>query len=70
MMRALACVTISACLAGCGLVGVTATTAAGAGAEVEQAKQAKKMEDQVQQQLQQDMKLDRARMDQAEKDTQ
>ena len=57
-------------LAGCDLVGTTATTAAGASVELEQAKQAKKIEAQVQQQVQTDMQQDRTRTEQVEKDSQ
>jgi hypothetical protein len=61
---------LTACLAGCGLVGTTATTAAGASVELEQAKQAKQIEAQVQQQIQSNAQQDRARIDQVEKDSQ
>ena len=70
MVRTIACVLVAASLAGCGLAGTTASTAAGASAEVEQAKQAKKIEDQVRDQVQLDLQQSRARMEQAEKDAQ
>jgi len=70
MARTIACLLITASLAGCGLAGTTASTAVGASAEVEQAKQAKKIEDQVRDQVQLDVQQGRARMEQAEKDAQ
>jgi hypothetical protein len=63
----LACAVI---LAGCGLAGTAAGTAAGSAAEVEQARQAKQIEDQAQQQAQDAVALDAARRAQAEKDAQ
>jgi hypothetical protein len=70
MFRMTALLALSAALTGCDLVGTTATTAAGASAEVEQAKQAKKIEQQVQDRVQMNMQQDRARTEQAEKDAQ
>jgi uncharacterized protein YceK len=70
MLRIALLLSVATCLSGCGLVETTATTAAGASAEVEQAKQAKKIEDQVREQVQQDVKQNSARMQQAEKDAQ
>jgi uncharacterized protein YceK len=57
-------------VAGCGLAGTAATSATGAAAEAEQARQAKQTEDRAQQQAQDAVKLDAARREQAEKDTQ
>jgi hypothetical protein len=68
MVRSITCLLIVGSLAGCDLAGTTASTAAGASAEVEQAKQAKKIEDQVRDQVQLDVQQSRARMEQAEKD--
>jgi len=68
MVRTIACLLLSATVAGCDLAGTTASTAAAASAEVEQAKQAKKIEDQVRDQVQLDLQQDRARLEQAEKD--
>jgi hypothetical protein len=70
MFRIVALLALSASLAGCDLVGTTASTAAGASAEVEQAQQAKKIEQQVQQRVQADMQQDKARIDSSEKDAQ
>ena len=70
MVRMIVCLFVAASLAGCDLVGTTASTAAGASAEVEQAKQAKKIEDQVRDQVQLDLQQSRARMEQADKDAQ
>jgi hypothetical protein len=58
------------CVAGCGLAGTAATGASGAAAEAEQARQAKQTEDRARQQVQDAVKLDAARREQAEKDTQ
>jgi hypothetical protein len=66
----MACLLMAAALAGCDLVGTAASTAAGASAEVEQAKQAKKIEDQVRDQVQLDLQQNRAKMEQSEKDAQ
>jgi uncharacterized protein YceK len=57
-------------LAGCDLVGTTAATAAGASAEVKQAQDAKKIEDQVRQQVQLDVQQHRQQLEQQEKDAQ
>jgi hypothetical protein len=70
MIRPFACLVLVLSLAGCDLVGTTAATTAGASAEVEQAKQAKKIEDQVRDQVQLDVQGSRAKIDQAEKDAQ
>jgi hypothetical protein len=70
-MRLHVILALTACLSGCGLVGTAATTAAGASVELEQAKQAKQIEAQVQQQVQSSVQQDRARVDQViEKDSQ
>jgi hypothetical protein len=58
------------CLTGCDLVGTTAATATGAAAEVKQAQDAKRIEDQVRQQVQLDVQQAKQRTDQAEKDAQ
>jgi hypothetical protein len=58
------------CLAGCGLAGTAAGTAAGSAAEVEQARQAKQIEDRARQQAEDAVQQDRARREQAEKDAQ
>jgi hypothetical protein len=70
MIRTFACLVVISSLAGCDLVGTAATTAAGASAEVEQAKQAKKIEDQVRDQVQLDVQSSRDKINQAEKDAQ
>ena len=71
MLRLTALLVLTACLAGCGLVGVTTSTATGASAEVQQAQQAKKMEDQVRDRVQLDVQQQRARTsDQVEKESQ
>jgi hypothetical protein len=70
MVRTLACLVVALNLAGCDLAGTAATTAAGASAEVEQAKQAKKIEDQVRDQVQLDVQRSRDKINQAEKDAQ
>jgi hypothetical protein len=57
-------------LAGCGLVGVTATTATGAGVELKDAQQAKQTEDQVRQQVEQLTQQHAAQISQGEKDAQ
>jgi hypothetical protein len=69
-MRALACLVLAVCLTGCDLVGTTAATATGASAEVKQAQDAKKIEEQVRQQVQLDVQQDKSRTEQAEKDAQ
>jgi hypothetical protein len=69
-MRTLACLALALCLTGCDLVGTTAATAAGASAEVKQAQDAKKIEEQVRQQVQLDVQQDKSRTEQAEKDAQ
>jgi uncharacterized protein YceK len=67
ILLTLAC---AACLAGCGLVGVSTSTATGAAAEVEQARQAKQIEDRAKQQAEDAVHQDSARREQAEKDAQ
>jgi hypothetical protein len=67
LLLSLAC---AGCLAGCGLAGTTAATATGAGAEVEQARQAKQIEDRARQQAEDAVHQDSARREQAEKDAQ
>jgi hypothetical protein len=57
-------------LSGCDLVGTTAATATGASAEVKQAQDAKKIEDQVRQQVQLDVQQHRQQVEQQEKDAQ
>ena len=57
-------------VAGCGLAGTTAGTAVGSAAEVEQARQARQIEDQARQQAQDAVAQDAARRAQAEKDAQ
>jgi hypothetical protein len=66
-LLSLACATS---LASCGLAGTAAGTAAGSAAEVEQARQAKQIEDQARQQAQGAVAQDAARRAQAEKDAQ
>jgi hypothetical protein len=58
------------CLTGCDLVGTTAATATGASAEVKQAQDAKKIEDQVRQQVELDVQQSNQRLQQQEKDAQ
>jgi hypothetical protein len=60
----------SAVLTGCGLAGTATGTAAGSAAEVEQARQAKQIEAQAQQRLDEARHADDARRTQAEKDAQ
>ena len=67
-MRALLLSLACACLAGCGLAGTAVGTAAGSAAEVEQARQAKQIEERARQQAQDAVQQDSARRDQAEKD--
>jgi len=57
-------------LCGCGLAGTAAGTAAGSAAEVEQARQARQMEDRARQQAEAAVQQDRAHREQAEKDAQ
>jgi hypothetical protein len=57
-------------LSGCHLVGTTAATATGAAAEVKQAQDAQKIEDQVRQQVQLDAQQHREQLTQQEKDAQ
>jgi hypothetical protein len=57
-------------LSGCGLAGTATGTAAGTAAEVEQARQAKQIEAQAQQRLDDARHADDARRNQAEKDAQ
>jgi hypothetical protein len=61
---------IGALLSGCGLAGTATGTAAGSAAEVEQARQAKQIEAQAQQRLDDARHADDARRNQAEKDAQ
>jgi hypothetical protein len=61
---------IAAMLAGCGLAGTATGTAAGAAAAAEQARQAKQLEAQAQQRLDEARQADDARRTQAEKDAQ
>jgi hypothetical protein len=67
LLLSLAC---AACLSGCGLGGTAVATGAGSAAEVEQARQAKQIENRVRQQVDDAMHQDSARRDQAEKDAQ
>jgi hypothetical protein len=69
-MRTLACLALALCLTGCDLVGTTAATAAGASAEVKQAQDAKKIEDQVREQVQLDVQQSKHKLEQQEKDAQ
>ena len=57
-------------LSACGLAGTATGTAAGSAAEVEQARQAKQIEAQAQQRLDDARHADEARRTQAEKDAQ
>ena len=57
-------------LSACGLAGTATGTAAGSAAEVEQARQAKQIEAQAQQRLDDARRADDARRTQAEKDAQ
>jgi hypothetical protein len=59
---------LGALLSGCGLAGTATGTAAGSAAEVEQARQAKQIEAQAQQRLDDARRADDARRTQAEKD--
>ena len=70
MNYALLSVVCACCLAGCGLAGTATGTAAGSAAEVEQARQAKQIEDRARQQAEDAVQQDRARREQAEKDAQ
>jgi uncharacterized protein YceK len=65
ILLSLACVT---CLAGCGLGSTAAATEAGSGVELEQARQAKQIEERVRQQAEDAVHQDSGRRDQAEKD--
>jgi hypothetical protein len=70
-MRILATLLLTGlCLTGCDLVGTTAATATGASAEVKQAQDAKKIEDQVRQQVELDVQQSKQRLQQQEKDAQ
>ena len=69
-MRTLACLLLAVCLSGCDLVGTTAATATGASAEVKQAQDAKKTEEQVRQQVELDVQQHKHQIDQQEKDAQ
>jgi Ni/Co efflux regulator RcnB len=70
MKRILLCLACAALLCGCGLAGTATGTAAGSAAEVEQARQAKQMEDRARQQAEDAVRQDRAHREQAEKDAQ
>jgi hypothetical protein len=70
MKHMLLYVACAALLSGCGLAGTAAGTAAGSAAEVEQARQAKQIEDRARQQTEDAVQQDRARREQAEKDAQ
>jgi hypothetical protein len=67
LLLTLAC---ASSLVGCGLAGTAAGTATGAAAEVEQARQAKQIEDRARQQTEAAVQQDAARRAQAEKDSQ
>jgi hypothetical protein len=69
---AIACCAIlyAVVLSGCGLAGTATGTAAGAAAEVEQARQAKQIEAQAQQRLDDARQAADTRRNQAEKDAQ
>jgi hypothetical protein len=69
---AIACCAIAyaVALSACGLAGTATSTAAGSAAEVEQARQAKQIEAQAQQRLDDARHADDARRNQAEKDAQ
>ena len=69
-MRALSAMVLTISLAGCDLAGTAATTAAGASAELQQARQAKQTEDQVRQQLDPATHQHVEQIEQSEKDTQ
>jgi hypothetical protein len=70
MRTAILIVVSGLCLSGCDLVGTTAATATGAAAEVKQAQDAKKIEDHVREQVQQDVLQQKQQTDQQEKDAQ
>jgi hypothetical protein len=70
MLRALIVTGLVGLLSACDLVGTTAATAAGASAELKQAQQAKKIEDQVREQVQLDVHQHTQQTDQVEKDAQ
>ena len=65
LLLSLAC---AAGLQGCGLAGTAVGTAAGSAAEVEQARQAKQIEERARQQAEAAVHQDSARREQAEKD--
>src|ERR1700733_13133897 len=65
LVLSLAC---AGCLAGGGLAGPATSTATGAAAEAEQARQAKQIEERARQQAQDAVQQDNARREQAEKD--
>jgi hypothetical protein len=67
LLLSLAC---TAWLAGCGLAGTAVGTGAGSAAEVEQARQAKQIEDRARQQAEAAVHQDSARREQVEKDAQ
>jgi len=64
ILLSLAC---AVCLCGCGLGGTATATTAGAAAEVEQARQAKQIEDRAREQAEEAVHQDTARRAQAEK---
>jgi uncharacterized protein YceK len=70
MKNVLLYVACAALLSGCGLAGTAAGTAAGSAAEVEQARQARQIEDRAREQAEAAVQLDRAHREQAEKDAQ
>jgi hypothetical protein len=70
MKHVLLCFACTTLLCGCGLAGTAAGTAAGSAAEVEQARQAKQIEERARQQAEDAVQQDRARREQAEKDAQ
>ena len=70
MKALLLSLTCTACLAGCGLAGTAVGTAAGSAAELEQARQAKQIEDRARQQAEDAVHQDTVRREQVEKDAQ
>jgi hypothetical protein len=70
MKHILLCIACAAMLCGCGLAGTAAGTAAGSAAELEQARQARQIEDRARQQAEAAVQQDRAHREQAEKDAQ
>lgn len=69
-VRLMAILGVASSLAGCGLAGTAASSAVGAASEAQQAKQAKATEQQVQQQVEADMREDAAKRAAAEKQDQ